>query len=140
MLASAGKLSSIGEMLTINEAASPPPGDRHMNDFDSFSCSVHCGGTVHDIPCLSHFACCPPAGAAVCAAVGSPCSAVLPPPPPLALVPLELEPLLCSFSERLQREREKQIVTASRICFILATACIRKARSSQPELHESTVI
>ena len=29
---SVGKVSSIGEMLTINEAASAPPGERHMND------------------------------------------------------------------------------------------------------------
>src|SRR5262249_44363783 len=120
MLDSAGKFSSIGEMLTINDAASPPPGERHMNDFDSFSSWVHFGGTVRDIPCRSHLASWPPASAAVWAAVGVPCSALplLLPPPPLALEPLELEPLLCNFSERLQREREKQIVNASRMCFI----------------------
>src|SRR5262249_17030937 len=95
---------------------------------------------VHDIPCFSHLASWPPASAAVWAAVGVPCSAlplVLPPPPPLALEPLELEPLLCSLSERLQREREQQIANATRMCFILATACKRNPRSSQPELHFS---
>ena len=61
--------------------------ERHTKDFDSFSTCVHLGGNVHDIPWRSHFACCPPASAAVCAAVGCPCST-----PPLSLFELELEP------------------------------------------------
>src|ERR1044071_6781870 len=70
MLMSVGKLASIGEMLTIRFAASDPPGERHMNCFDSFVVSFHFGGTDQDIPCWSHFAVDPPDNASVCAEVG----------------------------------------------------------------------
>src|SRR5262250_2238282 len=104
MLASTGNSSAIGEMLTIKFAASNPPGDRHANDSDSLCDSVQPGGTVNDMPCLSHFASLPPEIAAVCAAVGCAFSGVA----PLSLTepePEELEPLLCNRSERLQSDK-----------------------------------
>src|SRR5215470_2708293 len=108
-------------MLTISEAASAPPGDRRINDFDSFSCSVQPAGTVQDIPCRSHFICCPPASAAICSAVARPGSA----DPPEEL--LEPDPdgpefvlPLCNLCERLHNERAKPISTTATICFIVA--------------------
>src|SRR5678809_1433151 len=101
MLMSAGKLSSIGEMLTIKLAASEPPGERQASDFASFSVSVHLGGTVQDMPCRSHFTVWPPARAAVCAWFGFACSAWI------SLLPLPDAPeLLDGFSllVRLQSE------------------------------------
>src|ERR1051325_1545960 len=121
MLASAGKFSGIGEMLTIRFAASEPPGERHVNDFASFSVCVHFAGTVHDIPWRSHFACWPPASAAVCAAVGSPCSTFPPLEPEFELEPdepVELDLLPWSRSERLQRDNEKKMATISVMGFI----------------------
>ena len=61
MLTSVGKLSSIGEMLTIKFAASPPPGERQSSDFDSLLDSFQFGGTVQDIPWFSQLAVAPPA-------------------------------------------------------------------------------
>src|SRR5262245_15474125 len=121
MLDSAGKSSSIGEMLTMSEAASPPPGERIMNIFDSFVSSVQFVGIVHDIPCFSHFTSLPPAIAAACSAVALPGSAVLLEPPPELDEP-EFEFPLCSFSERLQRERAKAISTTSRMFFMAETS------------------
>src|SRR5882724_2739660 len=50
MLSLVGKLASIAEMLTISEAALPPPGERHINSFDSFVVCVHLGGTATTFP------------------------------------------------------------------------------------------
>jgi hypothetical protein len=110
----------MGEILTISEAASPPPGERQVNDFDSFSCSVQPAGTVHDIPCRSHLIDCPPASAAICSAVARPGSA-----DPLELLELdpdgpELEFAFLNRSERLQSERAKPISKSATICFIVA--------------------
>src|SRR6185295_8737808 len=91
MLISVGKLSSIGEMLTIKLAASKPPGDRQRSCFDSLVVSVHLGGTFHDIPCASHFAVPPPASAAVWAAVGVAFSASPSSPELVAVLPGEFE-------------------------------------------------
>src|SRR6185503_7076482 len=128
MLTSVGKLSSIGEMLTFSVAASEP-GECHRNDFDSFSNSVHFGGTVNDMPCRSHFTSWPPASAAVCAAVGCPRSAdreleLLEPDE------LELELLPWSLSERLQRERAKPSSNRTRICF-MRRLLFQKVKRSQ---------
>src|SRR5580765_3941216 len=76
MLDSVGKLSSMGEMLTIKLAASAPPGERQTSSFDSLLCSFQDGGTVQDIPCWSHLTVCPPASACNWAAVGVACSAL----------------------------------------------------------------
>src|SRR4030095_532935 len=94
MLISAGKLSSIGEMLTIKFAASKPPGERHASSFDSFVVSVQLGGTVNDMPCRSHLTVWPPARAAACAPVGVACSAWM----SLSVVPLFPPELLDGFS------------------------------------------
>src|SRR5215217_8094236 len=115
MLASVGKLSSIGEILTISVAASELPGERQTNDFDSFVSSVHFGGTVHDRPCRSHLICCPPASAAVCSVVAWACSADLAVAPP---VPDELEASFLTFPERLQRERVKPSSSRTRRFFM----------------------
>src|ERR1051325_10527685 len=115
----------MGEMLTIKLAASEPPGERHTNDLDSFSCSVQFCGTVHDIPCRSHFISCPPRSAAICSAVGWPCSAV--PPPALS------EPDGPSFlnrPDRLQSERAKPISSTSRIFFMRQTSILKTHRKS----------
>src|SRR5262245_51831736 len=117
MLISVGKLSSIGEILTISDAA-PAPGDRHVNVFDSLVVSVQPDGTVHDIPCRSHFASAPPASAAVCAAVATPRSAFA----SLSLTEVEEfedpELLFLNLSERLHRERARPINNTSAICFM----------------------
>src|SRR6185369_2803687 len=116
MLESAGKSASIGEMLTIIDAASPPPGERMTNMFDSFVSSVQFGGIVHDIPCRSHFTSVPPASAAVCSAVGLAVSTDRLEPEPVGP---ELEPLpFLNLPERLHRERAKAISTTSRIFFM----------------------
>src|SRR6185295_8721656 len=107
MLESTGKLSSIGEMLTMSEAAIPPPGERITNIFDSFVSSVQFVGMVHDIPCLSHFTSCPPASAAVCSAVALPGSTDLLLPPVAVGPEFELPDL--NLSERLQSERPRAI-------------------------------
>src|SRR6185436_4848334 len=113
-----GNSSAIGEMLTIRLAAPPAPGDRHMNDWASFCSSVQFGGTVHDMPCRSHFAPWPPAIAAVCAAVVCACSGLaalsLTEPPE----ELDAEPPLWSFSERLQSDNAKPMNNTSAICFM----------------------
>src|SRR5690349_6302481 len=105
-------------MLTISEAASAPPGERQTNDFDSFVCSVHFGGTVHDMPWRSHFICCPPARAAVSSAVGWPCSALFVP----ADLELDDEPEdECAFfsrSDKLQRESANPMSRTSRMFFM----------------------
>src|SRR6266850_2407121 len=116
MLMSAGKLSSIGEILTIKFAASDPPGDRHVSIFDSFSVSVHFGGTVHDMPCRSHLTVWPPANAAVCAPVGVARSAWI------SLSPLPDPPeLLDGFSllVRLQSESANPRTSKTGRCFMV---------------------
>src|SRR6185369_897572 len=107
-------------MLTMSDAASPPPGERQLNDFDSFSCSVQPAGTVHDIPCRSHFIDWPPASAAICSAVALPGSAD--PPELLELDPdgPELEFPFLNLSERLHNDRAKPISNRATICFIMA--------------------
>src|SRR5882724_6974046 len=122
MLSLVGKLASIAEMLTISEAALPPPGERHINSFDSFVVCVHLGGTVHDIPCGSHFISCPPESAAVCAAVGSARSGAV---PPLSAEPVP-EPGAFEFPdfsllERLHRDNAKPRTSTSGMCFIVDT-------------------
>src|ERR1044072_7859984 len=93
-------------MFTFNVAPSLPPGERQTNDLDSFSSSLQVVGIVNDIPCRSHFASLPPESAAVCAAVGCPCSAERALPPPDADGPdVELEFL--NLPVRLQSERAK---------------------------------
>src|SRR5687767_11825092 len=118
ILASIGNSSDIGEMLTISDAA-PSPGDRQVNVFDSCCVSVQPGGTVNDIPCLSHFASGPPPIAAACAAVGCATSGF----DSFSLTPPELEleapePPLCNRSERLQSDNAKPINNTSANCFI----------------------
>ena len=126
----------MGEMLTIRLAASEPPGERQTNSFDSFVCSVHFAGTVQDMPWRSHLISWPPARAAVCSAVGWPCSTG----PSLALLDpdgAEVELLFFNFSDRLQRESAKPISSTSRIFFIRRTPQLRldrtKAFYSKPE-------
>src|SRR6185295_10475970 len=122
MLISAGKLSSIGEMLTIKFAASEPPGERHVSIFASFSVSVHLGGTVQDIPCRSHLTVWPPARAAVCAPVGVAFSAWI------SLSPLPEPPeLLDGFSllVRLQSERANPRTSKTGRCFMFPLAIRR---------------
>src|SRR5947209_552806 len=75
MLESAGKSLDIGETLTMREAASQEPGERHMKDVLSDENFVQRCGTVQVISCCDHAADCPPAMAADCAAVGSGASA-----------------------------------------------------------------
>src|SRR5882724_3637397 len=120
MLMSVGKLSSIGEMLTIKLAASDPPGELQTSSFDSLVTCFHCGGTVHDIPCWSHLTVWPPANACVCAAVGVACSAS----PPLSLErdadwpgPPELFELLSLFV-KLQSDSANPSTSRTGICFI----------------------
>src|SRR4030095_9892712 len=121
MLDWAGKLSSIGEILTIKLAELL--GALHMNDLLSFSVSFQLAGTVHDIPCRSHFASFPPAIAAACAGVATPFSA-LPPPPELELDP-EFEPdddFPClNFSERLQHDNAETRTSPIGMYFIIRT-------------------
>src|SRR6476660_4048662 len=110
MLTSVGKLSSIGEILTIKFAASKPPVDLHENSFDSFVVSVHFGGTVKLIPCWAHLISCPPDKAACCDAVAAPCSAVVPPmlePEFESDVEPEVEDPCFNLFERLQSDKEK---------------------------------
>src|SRR5215204_6501485 len=100
-----GKLSSIGEILTFIDAVS---GERHENIFDSLVVSVQPAGIVHDIPCLSHFASLPPASAAPCAAVATPCSGFA------SLSLTEVEPpelLFLNLSERLHSESASPITS-----------------------------
>ena len=117
-------------MLAISEAASEPPGDRQTKVLDSFVCSVHFGGTVHEMPSRSHFISFPPARAAVCSAVGRPGSAVF------ALAELEFDDEAedeCAFfsrSDRLQSESANPISRTSRMFFI-RRASIRKPPESQ---------
>src|SRR5882672_4726804 len=120
MLMSVGKLSSIGEMLTIKLAASDPPGEFQRSSFDSLVTSFHCGGTVHDIPCWSHLTVWPPASACIWAAVGVACSAS--PPLSLELVAdlpdlFELFELLSLFV-KLQSESANPRTIRTGICFI----------------------
>src|SRR5436305_13522347 len=75
MLESAGKSIDIGETLTMSEAASQEPGERHMKDVLSDESFVQRCGTVHEISCCAQVADCPPATAADCAAVGCGASA-----------------------------------------------------------------
>src|SRR6185436_1267508 len=119
MLMSVGKLSSIGEMFTIRLAASEPPGERHNSDLDSLVFSFQEAGTVHDMPCWSHFAVLPPANAAVCAAVGFACSTSPLPVDPVAVLPGAPE-LFDDFSllVRLQSESAKPRTSSTGICFI----------------------
>src|SRR6266508_1388759 len=120
MLMSAGKLSSIGEILTLKLAASEPPGEFQTSSFDSLVTSFHCGGTVQDIPCWSHLTVWPPASACNWAAVGVACSASpLPSLEPEADLPgpLELFELLSLFV-RLQSERANPSTIRMGICFI----------------------
>src|ERR687889_1652111 len=92
MLVSAGKSALIGEILTINDAASDDPGERQKNERLSTDCLVHFCGTVQEISCCSQEAVCPPETAAACAAVGagtstlSSCESIVEedPPPPVA--------------------------------------------------------
>src|ERR1044072_2691890 len=121
MLMAVGKLSSRGEMLTIRLAASKPPGDRHRNVVFSVGVSVHLGGTLHDIPCTSHFAVPPPASAAVWAAVGVAFSAPMSSPPELvAVLPgaLELDEGF-SLLDRLQSESANPSTSRTGICFMV---------------------
>src|SRR5882724_7675805 len=120
MLMSVGKLSSIGEMLTIKLAASDPPGELQTSSFDSLVTCFHCGGTVHDIPCWSHLTVWPPASACIWTAVGVACSAS----PPLSLEPdadlpglFELFELLSLFV-KLQSESANPRTIRTVICFI----------------------
>src|ERR1051325_1794290 len=142
MLSSGRKLSSIGEMLTIRFAASEPPGERHSSDFDSLVVSFQDAGTVHDMPCWSHFAVLPPANAAVCAAVGFACSTSPPLLDPVAVfrvAPEFVDDL--SLLVRLQSESAKPSRSSTGICFIGTltsrrlkeqSASMRKQVSSQP--------
>src|SRR5688572_26609103 len=117
MLMSVGKSSSIGEMLTINDAASDPPGERHVKLFASFVVSVQLGGTVHDMSCRSHFTSLPPAIAAVCASVGCAGSGFA----ALSLTEgadLVSELLFLNLSERLQSDKANPITNTSAMCFI----------------------
>src|SRR5438477_12725101 len=75
MLESAGKSLDIGETLTMREAASQEPGERHMKDVLSDENFVQRCGTVQVISCCDQVADCPPAMAADCAAVGCGASA-----------------------------------------------------------------
>src|SRR2546421_9952551 len=75
MLESDGKSLDIGETLTMSEAASQEPGERHMKDVLSAENFVQRCGTVHEISCCPQVADCPPSMAADCAAVGCGASA-----------------------------------------------------------------
>src|SRR6267143_2298575 len=116
MLESVGKLSSIGEMLTIKCAASSPPGELQTSCWNSLLSSFHFGGTVHDIPCRLHFASWPPANACVCASVGFAFSAL----------PLELDedfsepepPEFLNFVPRLHNDNAKPSTRMVGICFM----------------------
>src|SRR6266404_6058611 len=112
MLASVGKLSSMVEMFTSSEAASEPPGERHTSVFDSSLDRVHFGGTVHVIPCWSHFISEPPDSAARWASVGSARSATT---PPLSGV---FEFPFFSLLERLQRDTAKASTNRRGMCFM----------------------
>src|ERR1700730_12422618 len=120
MLASVGKLASIGEMLTMSDAASQEPGERQTNIFDSLVVWVHLAGAVHDIPCWSHFIVWPPAKACVWAAVGVACS-TLPSASPEVDVDLPGPPELVavlSLLLRLQNERANLRTRRTGICFM----------------------
>src|SRR6185503_18123061 len=133
MLTSVGKLSSIGEMLTIKLAASNPPVDRHANCFDSLVVSDHFAGTVKEIPCWSHLICCPPARAANCAGLASPCSAVAPPVLSLdddeELVPDELFDL--SLLVKLHNDKVKPKTKMTGRYFISADSKMRFVRTTR---------
>jgi len=117
MLISVGKLSSIGEILTIRFAASPPPGERQSSDFDSLLDSFQFGGTVQDIPWFSQAAVAPPAKACVCAAVGVAFSASPPVSEDEVPEPADLSPVL-SLSPRLQSDRTRPRKRSTGICFM----------------------
>src|SRR6266849_5873819 len=118
MLESVGKLSSIGEMLTIKCAASSPPGELQTSSWNSLLSCFQFGGAVQDIPCRSHLTCCPPANACVCASVGFAFSASLeldedfsePEPPEFFAV--------FNFVPRLHNDKAKPSTRIVGICFI----------------------
>src|SRR6185503_13385619 len=138
MLMSVGKLSPNGEMLTIRLAASKPPGDRQSRDFESTSVCFQLGGTVHDMPCWSHFTVWPPASAAVCAAVGFACSTS---PPLVADFELLLEVpelvLVLNLLVRLQRDNARPRTSSTGICFMGTLAT--KRLEEQPASMRKTV-
>src|SRR5712691_6085166 len=108
----------------INDAASQEPGERQTNIFSSFVACVHCGGTIHDIPCLSHFTLWPPASAAVWAAVGSGCSTDAPPVSVEPDVDLPDSPDLPAFFSlllRLQSASANPRTTRTGSCFMAKT-------------------
>jgi hypothetical protein len=104
------------ETETIKFAASKPPGERQVKEFNSFDSSFHVGGTVQDIPCTSHIAFVPPANAAVWAAFGSAFSAVISLPPEFEPVPVS-DDFLNRFV-RLQSDSDKQMKSTSGTYFI----------------------
>src|SRR6185369_7703052 len=122
MLASVGKLSSMGEILTINEASLP--GELHRSSLDSLLTSFQLAGTLKDIPCRSHFASCPPSRVANCAGLATPCSAGAPLSPEVE-DELEPDPVVdfpcLNFSERLHSERANKKTSPSERYFIIAT-------------------
>src|SRR6266480_6423131 len=122
---SVGKSSAIVEMLTIRFAASEPPGERARKVSRSSVTFVHFGGMVHDSPCWSHLMVCPPASAAVWAAVGTAFSAVI--PPFEADVPVPVGPLAFFDFVRLHSERARPSNRSVEISFIcrLATGAER---------------
>src|SRR6185436_14994098 len=129
MLISVGKLSSIGEMLTIKFAASDPPGECQTSCFDSLLTSFHCGGTVHDIPCWSQVTFWPPASAWVWAAVGVACSACMSLEDDVDLPGvLEFVELL-NLLVKLQSERANASKRKTGICFMMATLTIRAGKA-----------
>src|SRR3954447_11662048 len=120
MLASTGKLSSIGEILRFMNADPPPP---QLKLSRSLLCSVHFGGIFHARPCSSQVAGFPPSRAAASAALGVGFTYAS---PEVELPPLgdALESVFEDFfnlSVRLQSDNPRTIARIRGICFILVS-------------------